>query len=253
MVPPKATCDAAALDFLISVPLGGRHKPNMNYLTHGLRFTSEPYFLAGTAVPDWLSVADRQVRMRAKRVEPFADGSGSIQAQVAAGVLQHLHDDHWFHGTRAFLEITGELARLFRQALGPDDGFRPGFLGHIAAELLLDGVLADQDPSRVDAYYAALAAIDAGAVQAAVNRMSRSPTDRLEPLLPLFEREQFLRDYSDPARLLYRLNQVLRRIKLNQLPDETQDILRQGRIIVEARVDDLLPADLYWNHQGLLR
>ena len=60
-----------------------------------LRQFDRPYFLAGTAVPDWLSVADRGVRMRARRVAPLADSSGTIAAEVAAGVLQHLHDDHW--------------------------------------------------------------------------------------------------------------------------------------------------------------
>ncbi len=218
----------------------------MNYFTHGLRFTDRPYFLAGTAVPDWLSIADRKVRMRSRRVEPFADGSDSVQAQVAAGVLQHLHDDQWFHQTRAFVEVSGEVGRLFRELLGPEDGFRPGFLGHICLELLLDGLLVQRDPERLDAYYAAIDAIDAGEVQAAVNRMSRTETTRLEPLLPLFQREQFLRDYIDPERLLYRLNQVMRRIKLKQLPEQAQDVLRNGRKIVEHRLDDLLPEDLYW-------
>ena len=33
----------------------------MNYFAHGVRFLEDPYFLAGTAVPDWLSVVDRRV------------------------------------------------------------------------------------------------------------------------------------------------------------------------------------------------
>jgi len=225
----------------------------MNYFTHGLRFTDRPYFLAGTAVPDWLSIADRKVRMRSRRVEPFADGSDSIQAQVAAGVLQHLHDDQWFHQTRAFIEESAALGRLFRELLGPEDGFRPGFLGHICLELILDGLLVERDPPRLDAYYAAIDSIDAAAIQQAVNRMGKAETDRLEPMLPLFQREQFLRDYVEVDRLLYRLNQVMRRIKLKQLPDEAQDVLTEGRRIVERRMDELLPQDLYWNsaqHQG---
>lgn len=218
----------------------------MNYFAHGQRFTDRPYFLAGTAVPDWLSIVDRKVRMRTRRVEPFADGSNSIQAQVAAGVLQHLHDDHWFHQTRGFVEASADLARLFRELLGPEDGFRPGFLGHIGLELILDGVLIDRDPDRLDDYYAAIDTIDAGEIQQAVNRMSRVETTQLEPMLPLFQREQFLRDYVEPERLLYRLNQVMRRIKLKQLPQQAEDVLREGRGIVEHRFEDLLPEQLYW-------
>ena len=32
----------------------------MNYFAHALPFLDRPYFVAGTAVPDWLTVADRR-------------------------------------------------------------------------------------------------------------------------------------------------------------------------------------------------
>ena len=38
----------------------------MNYFAHGYAFLDDPYFLAGTAVPDWLSVIDRRMRARSK-------------------------------------------------------------------------------------------------------------------------------------------------------------------------------------------
>ena len=39
----------------------------MNYFAHALPFLDDdPYFVAGTGVPDWLSVADRDVRVRLK-------------------------------------------------------------------------------------------------------------------------------------------------------------------------------------------
>ena len=213
----------------------------MNYFAHGMRFTDRPWFLAGTALPDWLAVADRGVRLRSRGVQPHADGSGSISAEIAAGVLQHLHDDQWFHHSRAFVETTAEVAQLFREQLGPEDGFRPGFLGHIVTELLLDGVLIEEHPQLLDRYYDALDLLDGPLLEDAVNRMVREPTSRLAPLLPLFRREQFLRDYVDPRRLLYRLNQVMRRIKLKQLPDEIADLLEAGRSLVAPRVSQLLP------------
>ncbi len=40
----------------------------MNYFAHGYRFIDDPYFMAGTALPDWLSVADRRVRIRPKHL-----------------------------------------------------------------------------------------------------------------------------------------------------------------------------------------
>jgi hypothetical protein len=217
----------------------------MNYFAHGLRFIDRPYFLAGTAVPDWLSVADRKVRMRQRRVVPVADASGTVAAEVAAGVLKHLEDDRWFHETPAFHETTAELTRMFRALLGPEDGFRPSFLGHISAELLLDGVLMAERPKLVDEYYRALAGVDADAIQQAVNSMAREVTDRLALFITLFEHEQFLRDYLEPNRLLFRLNQVMRRIKLNPLPDRTEDVLRAGWTLVERRVEGLLPPERF--------
>lgn len=215
----------------------------MNYFAHGLRFLDRPYFVAGTAVPDWLSVVDRRVRMRSRRVEPVAAGDERIAAEVAAGVLQHLHDDQWFHSTRGFAEVTGQMTRLFREAIGPDDGFRPSFLGHIVTELLMDGVLIEQHPGRLDAYYAALAEVDPTLVQTAVNSMARDGTPLLAPFIGLFQREQILRDYAGEERLLFRLNQVMRRIKLKPLADDIRNVLREGRVIVRERLDDLLPPE----------
>ena len=217
----------------------------MNYFAHGIRFLDRPYFLAGTAVPDWLSAADRKVRMRSRSVEPFADGSDSVTAELAAGVLQHLDDDRWFHRTSVFFETTSRLAEMIRDVLGSEDGFRPGFLGHIAMELLLDGVLIDKYPKLLETYYSVLAELDPQKIQDAVNRMARGTTSRLSLLIPRFQSEQFLRDYLDPKRLLLRLNQVMRRIKLKQLPDELETVLGNGWSLVHSRIDGLLPRTLF--------
>lgn len=217
----------------------------MNYFAHGCRYVDRPYFLAGTAVPDWLSVVDRGVRMRARRVSPHLDGSGSPADELAAGVLRHLDDDAWFHETRAFHEVTGEMARRFRAVLGHEDDFRPGFLGHIVTEMLLDAVLIERIPQRLDEYYAALDRIDPRAVERQVNRMARGETDRLAAFIPLFREAEFLRDYVTTAGLQYRLNQVLRRVRLNPLPDAVAEVLDTGRDLVRERRADLLPADRF--------
>lgn len=213
----------------------------MNYFAHGIHFAGRPWFLAGTAVPDWLSVADRKVRLRAQRVAPFADGTDSPRAQLAAGVLQHLEDDHWFHHTEAFIETSSQLTRLYRQALGADNGFRPGFLGHVSTELLLDGLLIEDNPQRLDAYYEELAQIDPDVVQEVVNTMVVNATSRLADFIGRFRRAQFLRDYTDSGRLLARLNQVMQRIKLNRLPPQAEEVLVAGRPIVRRRMEELLP------------
>ncbi len=217
----------------------------MNYFAHGIRFLDRPLFLAGTAVPDWLSVADRKVRMRSKRVSPFVDHSDPEVAQIAQGVQQHLDDDGWFHQTRGFFEITDAVSQCFRNFLGPDDGFRPGFLGHIVTELLLDAALIERDSSLLDTYYEVLASVDASQVQDVVNMMGTGQTEHLVKFIDIFREIEFLRDYTDSGRLLFRLNQVMRRVKLPQLPPDTEEVLLKSGEVVRDAVDDLLPPDLF--------
>jgi hypothetical protein len=213
----------------------------VNYFAHGLRFLDRPHFLAGTAVPDWLSVVDRKVRVRPKLAEPLATGDGSDQAEVAAGILQHFHDDGWFHTTPAFAQTSWKLAAAFRELDQIGEEIRAGFLGHVVTEMLLDAALIAREPGLLDEYYAALARADAASVQDVVNCASRRPTQQLGAWIGLFLRERFLYDYLEPPRLLHRLNQVMRRVKLQPLPDATIGVLEQGREMVTSQVDTLLP------------
>ena len=215
----------------------------MNYFSHAIRFLDRPVFAVATGLPDMMSVADRSVRLRSRRVEPFADGSPTVEAEVAAGVLQHLEDDRWFHKTRAFIETSAELTRLFRETIGTGDGMRCSFLGHIVTELQLDGVLAERYPQLLDRYYDLLDDSDPRAIQDCVNRMAAKQTDRLALLIPRFHQEQFLRDYAEPSRLRFRLNQVMLRVRLEQLPEALEEALAESWRIVESRVEGLLPRE----------
>jgi hypothetical protein len=212
----------------------------VNYFAHAIRFLDRPYFLAGTALPDWLSVVDRRVRLRARQVAPFSDGTGTPAAELAAGVLQHLEDDAWFHKTPAFAVASAKLTVLFRQSLPADDGHRPAFLGHILTEMLLDAVLIERHPERLTGYYAALAKVDAATIEDSTNRMARHTTNRLKGFIPLFTRERFLPDYLDSKRLLYRLNQIMQRVRLNPLPAGFEASLNEARSIVGEHSAGLL-------------
>jgi len=212
----------------------------VNYLAHGWRFAGEPYFLAGTAAPDWLSVIDRKVRLRSKRAAEFVADDDPALAAVARGVVQHLADDAWFHATPAFNELNLAFAVEIRDALPGDEGFRPSFLGHILVELLLDATLAEEEPRRLDDYYAALAALDPNTTQRAISHLATQPTDRIAPLLPRFAAERFLYDYLDDAKLLTRLNQVMRRAGLPLLPAAIAELFPAMRQRVRERRVELL-------------
>lgn len=212
----------------------------MNYFAHGRESIDDPYFLAGTAVPDWLSVVDRRVRARAARAKEMADDQDSCIAAIARGIVRHHHDDAWFHETRAFGELCWQFTAAVRDVLAPDDSMRPSFLGHILVELLLDDVLIRREPERLSAYYRAMEAVEPAIVEQAVNRISQRSCERLPHFVELFCRERFLCDYAEDGKLLFRLNQVMSRVGLPPLSEKFAQLLPELRRRVCERADELL-------------
>ncbi|MBP87208.1 MAG: hypothetical protein CMJ64_10890 [Planctomycetaceae bacterium] len=215
----------------------------MNYFTHGRHYLDDPYFVAGTAVPDWLSVVNRKSRARSKLAKPLTDHNDRTLSAVARGVVQHHHDDDWFHQTRAFAELNWHFTKEVRDRLPRDDGFRPSFLGHILVELLLDATLVEGDPRRLDEYYAVMDSLDPNAVSDAVNLMVTQQTGMLAFFIPRFSAERFLYDYLDDEKLLFRLNNVMRRVKLPYLPDTLTEFFPKARRLVRDRMAELLAGE----------
>ena len=212
----------------------------MNYFAHAAPFLDRPWFLAGTAVPDWLAVADRAVRLRSRHAEPLLGDADPAVAELAGGILQHLRDDARFHDGRAFAETSLELTARVRDALAGDDSLRPVFLGHLLVELLLDAALIADAPQRLAKYYRVLDGLDAQRIEAALNRMAPRPTRRLAAFIELFRRERVLSDYLEDDKLMVRLNQVMRRVRLARLPDEFAALLPAARRLVAQRREALL-------------
>lgn len=196
--------------------------------------------MAGTAVPDWLTVADRKIRLRTKHAEALLDDDDCLVAEVAAGGLQHLRDDARFHETRAFVETCWALTAQVRDVLEGEAGMRPAFLGHLLTEVLLDASLIGEDPGRLRTYYDVLDGVDPAVVEAAVNRAVPQPTRRLALFIELFRRERVLWDYLEDGKLLKRLNQVMRRVGLPVLPEEFAALLPPARSLVAERKEALL-------------
>jgi hypothetical protein len=214
----------------------------MNYFAHAVAFLESegPCYVAGTAVPDWLTVADRQVRVRARHLWSALDDPEPAVAALAGGMIQHLVDDGRFHENRWFAETSLALVAASREVLGGDPGLRPAFLGHLLVEVLLDAALIAEEPGRLDRYYRILDRVDAGWVQEAVNRLAPRPTTRLAVMICAFRRERILSDYLEDGRLLVRLNQVMRRVGLDPLPERFRDVLPAARHLVAGRKDTLL-------------
>lgn len=215
----------------------------MNYLAHAYLHLDDPYFVAGTGLPDWMSVVDRKNRPRRQYAEPVRDHSHPSIAALARGCVQHHADDLSFHQNECFVMLSTQFAVELRQLLEPGMGHQAGFVGHIAVELLLDAILIERDSTLLDRYYAGLESLDAGLVQAGANAICPQPVTNLVDLLPKFIEVRFLADYSDDVLLLRNFNRVMKRVGLPQLPTDVAQWNATARQRVRTAADALLKVD----------
>lgn len=196
--------------------------------------------VAGTAVPDWLSVVDRRIRAKSRFAEPFLTSEDPALRRVASGIVHHHRDDSWFHSTRAFAETNLQFALELRNLLPGDDGFRPTFVGHILIEMILDRLWIAEDRNWADQYYQILASVDPVLVSQCVEQVVGQDLAGLPRVIERFMEVRFLYDYLETDTLLERLNQVMRRVKLADLSQEVAQWLPRAVSIVQGRRKELL-------------
>lgn len=213
----------------------------MNYFAHACRFLDNPPLMVGTAVPDWLAVCDRPLRLRARHAAGPAKDWERPARDLARGILQHLEDDARFHNSDAFAEVQLAVAGILRRFSAPPAGPPIAFLSHLLLELLLDAALVAEDPGRLDAYYSGLESVDAAWVQEMVNRLAPRPSLHLADMMLRFRQARILWDYLDDATLWRRLNQVLARVGMASLPEDFREVLAEARPLVTAHRHRLLP------------
>jgi hypothetical protein len=212
----------------------------VNYLAHGFRHVADPWFLAGTALPDWLRVLDRRARVPAETLAPHVDAADARVASFARGALRHHEDDRAFHTSAAFAEARHAVADVLRCVLDDADGHRPFFLSHLVVEVQLDASLAAATPRLLDDYYAALSSLAPDDVESAARVLAPSAPDGLARLVRRFVDERFLADYADPAATVRRLDRVVRGVGQPGLPHAFASAMPAARACVEARRDALL-------------
>ena len=100
--------------------------------------------------------------------------------------------------------------------------------------------ITSKDPGRLEDYYRVLETVDPAEVQKAVNRIAPRPTQRLAAMIAAFRRDRILWDYLEDAKLLVRVNQVMRRVRLAPLPDDFAALLPAARELVARRKEELL-------------
>ncbi|TWU03591.1 hypothetical protein [Neorhodopirellula pilleata] len=212
----------------------------MNFFCHALPYLDQPVVAVCTGVPDFLSVIDRKIRVRGRVATPFLQSEDSITRDVAAGILAHIRDDRWFHGGETFVRMNLEFAVALRDLLPGDAGFRPTFVGHILIEMLLDANYLAETPKLVARYYDLFAEVPTTEIERVVNQISGKPSSQISSTLGRFAETRFLYDYACDSTLLFRLNQVMKRVGLAPLPDAVGDWLPLARHQVRANHHRLL-------------
>jgi hypothetical protein len=218
----------------------------MNYFAHAYPHladeTLDAYFLAGLATPDWLTVVARRTKCRTRHVEPWLAHADPRWAALARGIARHHADDRWFHETRVFTELSLRFAKHIHKHCGDGADMRPSFLGHIFVELLLDAELIARDSRRLDRYYATIDRVDGAGVTAWIEQMSGGSAGELAAFIPRFVSVRFLADYAHDDLLCYRVNQVLCRVGLAELPETFGEIIPSMRQQVAQNAQALMTA-----------
>jgi hypothetical protein len=218
----------------------------MNYFAHAYPHLADdaldPYFLAGLATPDWLTVVARRTKCRTKHVEPWLLHDDARWAALARGIARHHADDRWFHETQAFTELSMQFSKRIQAHCADASDMRTSFLGHILVELLLDAELIARDPRRLERYYAIINRADPTHVAAWIEQMSGNPVGDLAEFIPRFVSVRFLADYANDDSLCYRVNQVLNRVGLMALPESFCELLPDLREQVAQNAQTLMTA-----------
>jgi len=213
----------------------------MNCFTHALPHIDDAYMAVGCCLPDWLSACDRKCRLREKNAVKFVDDSDPIVSTIAKGVVQHHQDDDWFHQTPIFNKLILEFAVELRELFGNERTMRPSLVGHIVVELFLDAYLNEKHPGEMERFYQQVATVDSERVQDAINLFATKPTDKLVAEIKRFVDVRYLFDYATDEGVIYRINKVFKRIKLEPLGDQMLDWMPQARDRVYSNVAGLLP------------
>ena len=198
----------------------------MNYFAHGRSSLDRPWVLAGTALPDWLRIADRRARLREEHLVAWTDPRG---AQMATGVRCHLAEDRVFHQAPTFVALCRRITDDLR-GLDPLPRFRSSVVAHVLVEMLLDAALDAAEPGAFGRYYEALEGIEvAGLVEPVERALGPEVATRLGEAFERFRRSRFLPSYRTDQGMIGSLAGVMRRVPLGPLPDRFPERLPDYR------------------------
>ncbi|MDX1908383.1 MAG: hypothetical protein SF053_15205 [Bacteroidia bacterium] len=216
----------------------------MNFISHFFldRQVPESLFFVGVSTPDLVSLFDRNIRVRDKRLQELAAAPFSAdQRSFYDGVMRHVIVDKLFHTSAFFQRETREISRLMEAALPPGSVQRSFFTAHILFELALDKILIDDDPSLVPEYYDHLSARPVSYMVHMTEWVTGTPLTRYGGFLARFIARQYLSRYVEWPNVLF----ILKRILLGVGVKETDFVIHPAMLDVVHAYEAGLRARCY--------
>ena len=212
----------------------------MNFLAHGRNYLADPLRLFGTAFPDLARIANRRARIREGDETALREHSDPDMRAVGEGITIHLLENKWFHASTAFQSTQSEITAILRKRFAEETGFRASVVSHLALELLLDDILIQQRPARVADFYRSLELVPDSLRAQCLQYVVPQIADTFDAVFQRFLRSRFLEDYADPSKLTQRMNGIIGRAGMDELPEGFSEVWQELRWLVESESETLL-------------
>lgn len=180
----------------------------MNFLSH-FYFelpNTNPYFVAGLAIPDLTTRFSKRYNQIVKRAEiPAANDL----AELHQGILAHYAADKKFHNSPVFLNQVSALIQEFLKQ-GLDRGkWRLSVLSHLAVEMMLDRQIYYHQKEICAQYYWVLERADIERIQHYFDHMGMALEKQdFIPKFQLYKEKRFLEQFDDLECILWGLNRL---------------------------------------------
>ncbi|MDX2287179.1 MAG: hypothetical protein NW241_23650 [Bacteroidia bacterium] len=212
----------------------------MNFISHFYldRRLSGSWYYLGVSTPDLVSVYNRSVRLKARRLPEWEPGLGEGAREFREGVLRHFEVDRYFHTSDFFYAETRRLCALFEEALPPGEPDRAFFVAHVLLELVMDKLLLERDSSLAPEFYQHLRHQGIDEIVRMTEWLAAVPLPAYGSYLDRFLSRQYLYDYVKRSQILY----ILRRIMLGVGIGRTEIVVSPEFYgLVERYEDELRP------------
>lgn len=189
----------------------------MNYLSHFFidHNPGKHYHNTGLILPD---VCKKWIKNFHQ--PPLPHPLSHELSQLHQGTVKHYIADKKFHASNFFNSHVSAFTQAVNQAGLSERVQRKWFIAHIAFELMLDRMLVNYYPEKVDAFYESLLFIEKKVLKQFLLHYGMSDAEEFFKFYSHFTAVQYIYYYPNNNKFIYSLNRIMIRAGLKAM-DET--------------------------------